>query len=130
MLFKTAITVPPGAYVARFTSCIPTNHPEYGKGVVFKFDILKGKFAGQIVGVTCNSENPPTAGNKLGKILAGLLGRPFRPHESVDPDAFIGGIYHIVTTQNAAGTGTFVATVVPQQPPDEPTEADETPFPI
>ncbi|MBL8794290.1 MAG: hypothetical protein JNM56_10315 [Planctomycetia bacterium] len=101
---------PPGEYLAQLVAITDTSHVEYGPGLRFEFEILTGEYVGRRVSrVTCAQS---TRLNNLGRMLAGLLGRPLMKDEDVDLDQFIGRDYTVTVEKTETGS-TRVATVQP-----------------
>src|SRR5687768_9454101 len=96
---------PVGNYAGPFVGVEPTppNAAKgYGPGLRWKWKIDAGPHAGTTVGrVTTNEPSPK---NSAGQILSGLLGRPLKEGEELDPDQFVGRRYAIVVgpAQNGA----------------------------
>src|SRR5262245_47457314 len=102
MQFTAAAPIPIGAYSAMLKSAELTTHPEFGAGVCFRFSITGGPQAGQEPCVTCSTERPPSPKNKLGRILAGMLGRSIQPGENIDATQFVGKPFSVVVGANSA----------------------------
>ena len=64
--------IPSGKYEADFIDCEVTDHPEYGAGLKWIWEITSGKYAGQFAYRT--TKDLPTARNSCGKFLAMLAG--------------------------------------------------------
>ncbi|MBL8793363.1 MAG: hypothetical protein JNM56_05645 [Planctomycetia bacterium] len=101
---------PPGHYLGKLVAIEDTNHIEYGAGIRFVFTVTTGEHTGRKVSRVTQAE--PTPNNNLGKMLAGLLGRPLKSDEEVDLDQFIGREYHLVVETTEKGS-TRVAAVSP-----------------
>ena len=107
-------SVPAGVYRATYISVEETDpHPEYGRGVRFRFKVTSGEYDGQEASVICGIEKPPTPKNRLGKILGGLAGNPVQPGQSINAELFIGKSYMIQVGPAPSGTGTRIETVIP-----------------
>jgi hypothetical protein len=102
--------VPPGTYRARFTGAENSDHPDFGPGVRFGFEVLAGPHRGEKVSriTACN----PTPRNSAGRILAGLAGRTLTADELIDSDDFVGRQYD-VEVEAADNGATRVASVAP-----------------
>jgi hypothetical protein len=105
--------VPVGNYTGTFSGTEP--QPEnrakgYGPGLRWKFVIEGGPQAGQTASrVTGLAPSPK---NACGKMLAGLIGRPLKEGETIDPDQYIGRRYMIIVAAGQDG-GTRVEVVTP-----------------
>jgi hypothetical protein len=116
MPFTVAKPIPMGSYTAILKSAEENTHPDYGDGIAFRFQITEGMEAGQEPVITCSTERPPTPKNKLGRFLAGFLGRLLQPGESVNEQNFVGKKYVVTIGSNAAGDGTCITSVLPAEP--------------
>jgi hypothetical protein len=105
--------VPAGSYTGTFVGVEATEaNPEkgFGPGIRWKFQIDAGAYAGQTVSrITGNTPSPK---NACGMMLTGLMGRPIKEGEQIDPDTFRGKRYMIVVTASQGG-GTRVEAIVP-----------------
>jgi hypothetical protein len=104
------VGAPPGDYLGQLETIEDTNHLEYGAGLRFVFTVTVGAYSGRKVSRFTQAE--PTPNNNLGKMLAGLLGRPLKSDEEVDLDHFIGREYHLVVEATEKGS-TRVSAVSP-----------------
>jgi len=103
---------PPAAiYRAKFVGVERTDHPEYGPGARFDFRVIGGEHDGKIASRTTKME--PSAKNSCGKLMAGILGRPVNPGETVNLAAYIGKEFTIVVAAAPSGTATRVEQVMP-----------------
>src|SRR5262245_43177237 len=100
MQFTMKKVLPIGSYRGILKSIEDANHDEFGAGVRFTFLIEHGAEKGQECQVTCNSERPPTAKNRLGRMLSGLSGRKLQPGESCDASAFVGRKFVFMVDHN------------------------------
>jgi hypothetical protein len=106
--------VPPGFYAAQFLGCEETEpHPEYGRGVRFKFRIVGGDQDGAQASVIVGLEKPPTPKNRLGRVLGGLAGAPVAPGMTISVDQYVGRNFLISVQQVGSGQGTRIETIVP-----------------
>jgi hypothetical protein len=120
MQFTIKDVVPVGSYPAQLQAIESKDHAEYGAGVAFKFCITSGPQAGQVLFHICSTESPPSMANKLGRTLAGLLGRTLRPGEVVTVEQFVGGHYWIVVEAQPKGEGTRITAVINKAEPSYP----------
>lgn len=111
------VGVPEGIYRAFFVGAEPTEHPQYGPGLLFKWKVESGEFAGKIAARTTKPSGP-TPGNMLGKLLAGLAGQRPADGLKVDIDRYKGKLYTIVVGPSKDGKSTRVDSVVPAKPDD------------
>jgi hypothetical protein len=105
--------VPVGNYTATFAGVEPA--PEnrekgYGPGLRWKFCVSAGQHAGQTASRITGTV--PSPRNSCGKILAGLLGRPLKEGEQVDPAAYVGKPFLVIVAAGQNG-GTRVEAVTP-----------------
>jgi hypothetical protein len=113
MQFVMKKLLPIGSYRGPLKAVERTEHPEYGAGVCFKFVVEHGAESGQEVGVTCNSEKPPTKKNKLGRILGGLAGHVLQPGEAIDATRYVGKKFIFMVGHSEDGANAVVTSVVP-----------------
>lgn len=90
-----------GLYDAKFIGIEETTHPEYGAGLEWQWEIVKGRSNGQRV--TRRTGRDPTPRNSCGKIISGLLGRELKDGEEIDPQAFTGADCKVFVVQTDAG---------------------------
>jgi hypothetical protein len=96
--------VPVGNYTATFagTEVQPANKEKsYPPGIRWKFTIDAGPCAGQTASRITGSV--PSPKNNCGKVLSGLLGRPLREGEQIDPDQFLNKRYMVVVAATEGG---------------------------
>jgi hypothetical protein len=106
--------VPPGFYAASFLGCEETEvHPEYGRGVRFKFRITGGEQEGAQASVICGLEKAASPRNRLGRVLGGLAGAPVAPGMTISVEQYIGRNFLISVQQVGSGQGTRIETIVP-----------------
>ncbi len=106
--------VPKGTYLAKFVS-VESITNDYGPGLTWKWEVLRGPHAGQSVGRITTPT--PTAKNACGKILSGLLGKSLSVDEEVDLSLLVGKAYLVVVVETDRG-GSKVDSVTPA-PVDE-----------
>jgi hypothetical protein len=116
MILTVASPLPPGMFPTVLKNFEETTHPEFGEGILIRFEITGGQHAGQVSGVTISTESPPSPTNKAGRILAGLLGRALTPGEKVDLSQFVGKPYNVILETNKKGTGTAITAVTNPTP--------------
>lgn len=93
--------VPPGSYVAKFVDAESITN-DIGDGVSWTWEILKGQFAGYIVGRI--TQRNPTLKNACGKVIVGLLGKPLTPGENLNLADCVGKTYLVVVAQTERGS--------------------------
>jgi hypothetical protein len=92
---------PAGVFKARFEGVEMTNHPEYGDGLRFTYEVTEGPHRGKR---PCRvTSATPTPRNAAGRLLADLAGATPANNLSVDPDKFVGREYTIVVRENDSG---------------------------
>jgi hypothetical protein len=119
MKFTVKKTLAIGSYRGHLESVEETSHPEYGAGVAFRFIVDRGPDKGQEATVVCSTERPPTAKNKLGRVLSELLGRALRPGEEIDPTRFEGRRCRFEVGPTQDGLGTLVTQITPLETEDD-----------
>jgi len=97
-VIKSGGSVPAGAYQSVFSG-VESVENEYGKGYRWTFQTDDGK---QIVGFS-DRERPPTTGNKTGRWLAALSGKPLSDGLDVDTDAYVGKRYMVIVQDTGEG---------------------------
>ena len=109
MILKVGGSVTPGNHVAAFLGFEPHTNT-LGTGLKWKFEVPeKGK-------VSRITQEIPKATNSAGRILGGVLGRPFQQGESVDLAPFVGKKYLITVAQTPKGLSSWRASS--PSPPD------------
>ena len=95
--------VPDGLYPScEFQGVEPFDKSKFSKAVKWKFKVLGGEHANSIITHLTNIENdkgepaPPTPNNKLGRILAQVLGKTPRVGDKVAIDTMIGKKYQVM----------------------------------
>lgn len=83
--------VEPGVYRVRFVDLKETNHPEFGAGLCWSFEVVAGPSEGKFV--ERNTGCVPTANSACGRILTDILGREGKEGEEIDTNALIGRLY-------------------------------------
>ncbi len=101
--------VPSGVYIVRFKGIKETNHPEYGVGLCWSFEVVEGGYKGKLV--ERNTAPEPTPNNSCGRIIKGLLGRPVLEGETIDVAQFEGRIFRAIVVQKPKGQGVRVDSV-------------------
>ena len=101
---------PPGDYVARLEGIKSTTHTEWGKGVRFSCEVVEGESSG------CRSDRTGkpdlTSQNISGTLVSGILGRPWKPKESMNLRKYVGCKYLIKVTHRRDQTkGTMLASI-------------------
>jgi hypothetical protein len=94
--------VPPGSYVAMLKG-VEAKESKFGPGLFWTFEVSNGPHAG--VKATAFSQPEPTANNKCGKFLAGIMGKMPGVGETVDLSPYIGKPYLIVVEKTEGGGG-------------------------
>lgn len=96
-------TVAAGVYPATFTEFVDLKEGEHGPYYTFRFEGEDGK---KYVGFVDEPKGPPRVGengNKLGRFLAGLAGKPPTEGFSNTPDDYIGKRYLLIFGPNKKG---------------------------
>jgi hypothetical protein len=108
-------TVPAGMYKATFAGVEETPpHPEYGRGVRFKFKVVGGDHDAEEATVICGIEKAASPKNRLGRVLGGLIGKPVAPGETITIDQYVGKQFLIQVEPAPGGNGsTRVGTIMP-----------------
>jgi hypothetical protein len=101
--------VPPGQYWARFLGVEDRDDENYGPGLVWRFIILDGVYAGQEVSRITSPE--PTKKNACGKLFQGLAGGRVPNDAELDIDSFKGREYGVVIGESSTGQSTRVDSV-------------------
>lgn len=121
-------SVPAGVYVTEFDGVEETTHEQYGDGLLWKFDVVKGRFKGRTVFRTTKTE--PTIRNSCGKFLAALAGKAPQDDLAVDPGDYEGERYIVTVCESATGQGTRVDSLVRESVDDsEPGDDSDIEFP-
>ena len=113
-------TIPRGFYQAYFKTVESTNHPQWGNGVMFIFEVANGPHQGATA--TRIGKPKPTLKNSTGKILSGIAGRRIEAGERVDLNQYINKLYNIVVEETEAGK-TRIESVSPLEMQTMPTAA-------
>src|SRR5262249_54168380 len=108
----------------------------------WQWEITEGPAKGQIIGrITSDS---PTMRNSCGTLLSGLVGRPIRADEDIEPKDYVGHLYQVVVSPSKenpertyvtqvipmkTSNGTSGATTTPQPPPRSPSPPPPPPKP-
>jgi hypothetical protein len=100
-------SLPVGAHQATFLGLSQENNKEGKPMFVWNFE-ADGK---AVKGFT--DAGQPTDGNKLGRWLCGLAGKPLKAGDSYDPDTYIGKRYMLIVTPAKSGNGTRIDTFTP-----------------
>jgi hypothetical protein len=102
-------SLPSGAYTARFVGVESSNHPEYGAGAKFSFEVVGGEFHGRKISVT--GPPNPTPKNKTGRLINSLLGKSHSPGQDADVDQCVGREYQILVGPTRSGDSTTIIEV-------------------
>lgn len=102
---------PAGIYRTRFVGVKENDHPEFGAGLQWEFEVLDGMYKGKVVSRT--TAPSPTLKNSCGKMLVSLSGSAINKDQEIDVDSFVGQIYQVMVEPNSTGNGTRVGTVMP-----------------
>ncbi len=106
--------VPPGMYHAKFLGVEAVTNDQYGAGLKFTFQVVRGPHSGQKVARTTGCS--PSLKNSLGRLLSGMLGRSLSLDEEIDDNDLVGREYMIVVGTTESG-GCRIETATP--PPTE-----------
>ena len=93
--------VPPGTYSGKFAGIKEYHHPEYGPGLMWRFEITSGAHVGRDASRVTSPT--PTPNNVCGKMINQALGRPITPGEEVDLDDLVGREYLIEVRETPNG---------------------------
>ena len=107
MKLKVSGGVPEGSYLAKFTKVEPTTNA-LSDGLKWTWEITSGPSSGQTSSST--SSDSPSAKNRCGKIVSGMLGKTLPNGEELDTNSLIGQIFLIVVRKSESG-GTYVDSV-------------------
>lgn len=118
--------LPIGQYIAYFRDVQPTQHPQWGKGVQFVFEVATGEYKGQMITRICKPT--PTRANLTGKLLAGITGKTLGD-EKISIREFIDKPYNILVEFNENNKA-VVAKVWPYHRPAEQRLPQNTARPI
>jgi hypothetical protein len=99
--------VPEGSYLGKFVRVEPTTN-DFGEGLKWIWEITTGQQAGQIA--SCTTSTNPSAKNRCGKVVTGMLGKSLPNGEELDTDMFVGRTYLLIVRKGESG-GTFVDSV-------------------
>src|SRR5689334_11169095 len=102
---------PVGIYRAKFLGVESREHPEYGPGLEWKFEVVDGPQTGKIIARTTSPT--PSMKNSCGKLLNSLAGGTVQKDQEVDVDQFVGHVYQVMVERNSTGNGTRIGTVMP-----------------
>jgi hypothetical protein len=102
--------VPPGSYIATLKS-VEAKDSQFGPGLIWTCEVASGGNAGaKATGMTGTK---PTANNKCGKFLAGIMGRMPSVGETIDLAPHIGKRFLIVVEATDKGGGKIVSITAP-----------------
>jgi hypothetical protein len=121
----TKFGAPQGLYRAKFLGVEPKDHPEYGPGCEWQFEILEGDYRGKVVTRTTGTE--PSLKNACGRMLTQLTGGAIAIEQEFDPADYVGRAYQVMVESNSTGNGTRVGTVMPINQPAAPPAPAATP---
>ncbi len=106
--------VPPGAYAAKFAGYKETTTKK-GAALLWQWTIVAGEHNGKTASRFTDPPGmiAPSPSNALGRLLAGLAGKPLTAGDSFDPNACVGKSYTIMIAGGPKGGGLCVQTVMP-----------------
>lgn len=107
MKMQTQTAVPPGTYHGVFAGLVNTEHPDYGPGLQWLFEIDQGEFSGKTVRRTTDCVAKKT--NKCGTFWEMVSGLPFEEAKEHDSDEWLGDAGTIVVERAPSGDGVRVA---------------------
>ena len=107
-MFRVDTEYPPvGMYIATLEWTEDTTHFEFDAGKKWVFEIQEGPYTGfTSAWITSTS---PTLRNALGRLLAGLSGRPIRADEPIDSEEFFGQTYVIIVGDTSRGYSRIIS---------------------
>jgi hypothetical protein len=114
----TKFGAPQGLYRAKFLGVEPKDHPEYGPGCEWQFEILEGDYRGKVITRTTGTE--PSLKNSCGRMLTQLTGGAIALDQEFDHVQYVGRVYQVMVESNSTGNGTRVGTVMPLDQPAAP----------
>jgi hypothetical protein len=104
-------SLPIGAYTCTFEGVEEVDHPEYGLGWKWTFEVVQGRLKGQQAFRT--TKDSPTPKNSCGKFLAALAGETPRDELEVDTDEYIGHRYTVMVEASPSGDSTRIGSFAP-----------------
>ena len=104
-------SLPIGAYTATFEGVEEVDHPEYGAGWKWTFEVALGELKGQQAFRT--TKNQPTPKNSCGRFLAALAGETPRDDLEIDTDEYVGRRYTVMVEGSPSGDSTRVGSFAP-----------------
>lgn len=109
---ESKFDVPQGTYRAKFLGVEESEHPEFGAGYKWQFEVVdQTVYRGKIAGRSTSKE--PSLKNACGRMLQGLTGGQLAVAQEVDIEQFVGRVYTILVGPNSTGNGTRIETVLP-----------------
>lgn len=99
---------PVGLYLAKFLGVQEKNHPEYGAGLEWQFEIVEGEHRGKIVTRTTGMD--PSPKNACGRMISDLLGGTYTVGTELDLKPCVGLRYKVKVELNSTGNGSRVGT--------------------
>jgi hypothetical protein len=103
--------VPPNSYIAKFKGVEQKPGFEGKPGLLWTCEVASGPFTGSKA--TGFTPLEPTAANKCGRFLAGIVGKMPGLGESVDLSAYVGKPYLIVVEATDKGGSKIVSITAP-----------------
>ena len=111
-------SLPIGSYVCEFVGVQPFSHPEFGDGLRWEFEVVRGKKEGARTSRV--TKDVPTIKNSAGRFLAALDAKSPSEDMDVEPQQFVGREYRVTV---AASPGSPGSTRVESFAPFEEDEA-------
>lgn len=102
--------VPPGAHTAKFLG-VEQKESKFGPGIVWKFEVVSGPYAKAKTSGMTGIE--PTAQNKCGKFLAGIMGKPLSVDQEIDLQSYVGKMYLVVVEPTDKGGSRITSISLP-----------------
>lgn len=102
---------PAGFYRTKFMNVESSEHPEYGAGLKFVFEIVEGELKGQHASRITSAS--PTPKNAAGRMVSGIIGEPLAAGQRINLAPFVGREYLTQVETVPGGTSTRIATIMP-----------------
>jgi hypothetical protein len=101
--------IPAGTYKATFQGLEPTETAN-GQAIRWKFKVTEGPMAGKLISEL--SDPHATTGNKTGRFLVALSGKPLEGGVKVEPPQYVDRLYLVIVEPKEGGkskVATFTA---------------------
>ena len=101
LIIKAKQSVPAGAYQGRFVG-VTQEANDKGPCLRWVWELSQGQYAGQKVGRTTGTGGA-TPNNGLGKVVAGLSGKPITADLAFSPNDCVGKTYMLIVAHTPNG---------------------------